>query len=282
LKNHKSSRHHYIPQFLISGFTNESGLVYIYDKEKGYIQKNPRPTGSIFWEKDRNTMSIAGTKTSIIEDDTYLRFDNFYKRSVEELRKINLNDKGLNSADTYFLHLFITNLFWRIPASDKIFDRIFDRLEASKNEHHEALRKHYRIMMHKVTADVLNENFERESKYKIIEFEDPVFVLGDNPILFVEPPNQLEDLDSFTYLFPINSVRGLIKTRKENKDYYMRNTQRKHILVYNTFIIDQSVRYVVSGNRDLLVKSVNLYNDLKSQNNYEEMRKFIFNVFMFD
>ncbi len=71
-----SSRHHYIPQFLISGFANSDGLLYLYDKHKDKILKKPRPPKSIFFENDRNTLDLSNTtKTSIIEDFLYKEID---------------------------------------------------------------------------------------------------------------------------------------------------------------------------------------------------------------
>jgi hypothetical protein len=44
----KSSRHHYIPQFLLNAFVNSDDNLYVFDKQKDKILDNPRPPKSIF------------------------------------------------------------------------------------------------------------------------------------------------------------------------------------------------------------------------------------------
>lgn len=38
----KSSRHHYIPKFLLEGFTNSEGFLYIFDKKQNKIIGKPQ------------------------------------------------------------------------------------------------------------------------------------------------------------------------------------------------------------------------------------------------
>ncbi len=126
--SYKSSWHHYIPEFLIKGFTNEVGRVFLYDPERDQILIKERPTKSVFWEKDRNTIKIGEFKTSIIEESTYQPIDNRGSEAVNFLRNVNLKDGEIPISHVYNLDIFLLNLFWRIPKSDKVYDLIYDIL----------------------------------------------------------------------------------------------------------------------------------------------------------
>ena len=45
-----STRHHYLPQFLLQGFANSDGLLFINNKKQDKILKSARPPKSIFFE----------------------------------------------------------------------------------------------------------------------------------------------------------------------------------------------------------------------------------------
>ena len=82
LKNY-SVRHHYIPKFLSSGFTNADGLLFIYDKNKDRILSTPKPPKSIFFEHERNTLEVTSeSKSSFIEDFLYSDIDKPKKYTV--------------------------------------------------------------------------------------------------------------------------------------------------------------------------------------------------------
>src|SRR5690606_32502588 len=125
--NKPSSRHHYIPRFLLNGFTNSDGLLYIYDKQKDEILKRPRPPKSIFFENDRNTLELnSTTKSSIIEDSLYAEIDKKTSRVIkyyqkEELLKIDFPDE-----DNSLLLFFLVTLFWRIPKTDYAANNLLD------------------------------------------------------------------------------------------------------------------------------------------------------------
>ena len=49
----ESWRHHYLPQFYIKGFCDESGTITVYNKQyKKFEKKSPK---YIFFEANRNT-----------------------------------------------------------------------------------------------------------------------------------------------------------------------------------------------------------------------------------
>ena len=284
-----SSKHHYIPQFVIKGFTNHDQQLFIYDRSIDKIHPKTRPTKSIFWEDDRNTMFFGNRKkSSIIEDKTYQNLDNHYKRVVEKLRDINLNNEGLDSADTFFLHLFVIHLFWRIPETDQVWNVLFEIIEkVNKNKVEgfnvfEALKKHERINQLNYSFKEVKKHLEEDKfKYKLIEFESPYLILGDYPILFENPPLNSMEIDTFRYFFPISNRRVMIKSPKEVIKDHDKLFEHKHAILYNALVIDQSLKYVISGNKEILQKSVNLYNNFKKKDQLLEYKRHLFDIAKF-
>ena len=81
----KSSRHHYVPKFLVDGFT-ENGQVFVYDKSKDKILSKTLHPKSIFFETDRNTIEFPqNNKSSIIEDEYYFKVDNHCSKIIKKI-----------------------------------------------------------------------------------------------------------------------------------------------------------------------------------------------------
>ena len=126
----KSSRHHYIPQFFLRGFTNSKGLLYIYDKEEDRILQSPRPPKSIFFEKDRNTIRFSELfESSMIEDNLYSIIDTESSEVVKYFREEELAEIDFNTENTAQLQFFLITLFWRIPKTDFTAEDVIDRSE---------------------------------------------------------------------------------------------------------------------------------------------------------
>ena len=127
LKN-SSSRHHYIPKFLIDGFKDAKGLLYVFDKKQDKILKDRKAPKGILFERDRNTIVLPqNKKCSIIEDKLYSRIDNDLSKVVkffqtEPLEKINFTED--NTAQFLF---FLITLFWRIPLTDFAINDLISR-----------------------------------------------------------------------------------------------------------------------------------------------------------
>lgn len=124
-----STRHHYIPQFLINGFAHEKGL-YVYDKQRDIILKNKRPSKSIFFENDRNTMDLPANKaTTIIEDLFYREIDNNFSKVIIRYQNVDLKEIKYTYEETSAILFFKISLFWRIPRTDKTAEDVIDRAE---------------------------------------------------------------------------------------------------------------------------------------------------------
>lgn len=117
----KSSKHHYLPKFYLKGFTNENGQFAVYDCKNKRVKNHMFNPSSHFFEKDRNTIEINGTETDFLEE-AYAKFDNRHAKLfklIQDTEKTPL----LNNNQKTFLQEFISHIFWRIPANDKLYKK---------------------------------------------------------------------------------------------------------------------------------------------------------------
>lgn len=277
--NNISSRHHYLPKFLIKGFVNNDEEVFVYDKTKQKILGKTFPPKSIFWEKDRNTLEFDTGKSSIIEEDTYAKIDNIGNEAVSFLKTVDLSKSEISIEYIYKLQIFILNLFWRIPSTDNLFDVIFEIINSNippEIKQRDSIKKHQRTYMFIHTLKRTIENLKNgKYRYKLIEFGSDKFVLSDSPTLYKRSPNNFDDLDNSSFIFPISSTRGFIQINEaelENNESIL----EKYSFWYNAVAIEQSTRFTVSPNIDILKKSIELYNHLKENERFNEMKDLLF------
>ncbi len=275
----RSRRHHYIPKFLVDGFVNERGLLFVYDKRKDYILRSERPPKSIFFEFDRNTVPLKdGLTTSILEDHLYNVMDNDAAAIIRAYREKDLKEINFETNETSAILFFLINLFWRIPATDFAVSDLMDRSEIkSPGIDPEALRVNpaYRKMMRaglfKHHIDQMREfSTPGRSLINIHSTEYPIFLIGDNPIVFKETPTEFSKFGETDLLFPLGSQRIYTSTQKSFK------LTKQVALLINAAIIDKSKYHVASHSKDVLEASLNLYRQLKEKWMLYELTKFLF------
>lgn len=263
-----SFRHHYIPQFLINGFTDKEGFVYIYDKVKDKILDNKRSPKSIFFETNRNTIENSNLEsTSLIEDEFYMKLDDDSSKLIQKLQRERITDNLLNIESRGGLQFFLINLFWRLPLTDyTVSDLIYrarinsDGIDIEKLRLDKNLHKIKRTGLFIDTINKLKENKPdiKDSYVKLSEFDRDTFILGDYPILFESTPSKFTDLGYMDYLFALSSRRIYSSTKAQFGAFTY-----KDALSYNFLIILQSEKYVCSGNLNLLQNTVEYYRKFK-------------------
>lgn len=267
-KKATSSRHHYIPRFLIKGFTNTNEQLYIYDKQKNEILKNSRPSKSIFFENDRNTLHLKNEdKTSIIEDYLYKEIDNKTSRVINFYQSESLSKVNFTVEDTATFLFFLISLFWRIPKTDYATNELMERstITTPPNIDKEDLRKDpvYRkisrafLYRHHIDEMIIS-GYKGRKCLNIHELKEPVFLIGDFPILFRKHQNLFSSFNDTDILFALNSNRVYSSTLEP-----LNNFSANHAFLYNACIIDQSVNYIGCGDLEILKYSIDLYQKLK-------------------
>lgn len=278
----KSYRHHYIPEFVIRGFVNSDGNVYIYDKKLDEIKKKPRHPKSIFFEENRNTAFLNERESSsIIEDEFYKKLDNDSSKLIKRLREEDITEELLNDENLGKLQFFIINLFWRIPLTDFATKDLIIRadiksfgIDPEELRNDPIFQKLQRIGLYEHTINEFTISITPKNDYyvKMAEFDLETFVLGDYPVVFKSTPTKFTDLNYLDFFFPVSSNRLYLSTLDELGSF-----GRKKGYHMNAIIIEQSTRYVVSGNLKLLQESVKYYREMKKANLLYWLKKELFN-----
>lgn len=278
--NKKSSRHHYMPQFLIKAFYNVENTVYIYDIKRDEILTKPKSSKSILFEWDRNTFTdIYGKENSIIEDHLFKEWDNKTSSVVKKFQTNRLPDNTLLSINNVadFI-LFVIQLFWRIPFTDYAFENLIqnaniDSENAEKLKNSEAFKMHQRTLLYKETTNDVTKVKRKFKGFfaKIFELEQDIFIIGDNPIVFQEVPSTFEDLYDLDNMIALTPRRIFTNSLIEIGNFGFNKA-----LEYNHFVISQSKRFVCSGDKKLLEESVKYHKKIKEKFIDEQIRKALF------
>jgi hypothetical protein len=269
-----SSRHHYIPKYLINGFTNDQKMVYVYDKRKREILSKPKPPKSIFFEWDRNTLNLPNDiESSILEETLYRDIDNIGSEIVQYYQNTELKDANFSDdRSTQFL-FFLISLFWRIPYTDyavsnlvKQFKIYINSIDAEGLINSDDFKKMHRsrIMSHMIRE--IQKEPEGLSKFvNLHQIPDNILVLGDNPLLHKERSNKFSDFAQTDFMIALSSNRIYTSTTESGI-----RISNYNAVAYNTAVIEQAVRYVCSEHLSVLQKSINMYEEIcKMGLNYE-------------
>lgn len=268
IEQKNSTRHHYIPKFLIEGFKNSEGLLYVFDKEKNKILKNPRSPKSIFFEDDRNTVELTETlESSVLEDVLYSKIDNESSPIVKQYQKDPLNEIKFAPEDNAKFLFFLITLFWRIPNTDFAAEDVMNRTVISSSgidpkvlQNDPTFRKMQRAGLFKHQIDEMIKFGKKGTKWvNIHQSGREIYVIGDNPILFKTVPGKFSEFNDIDFLIAVSSNRIFSSTNSSFKNLTEINSIR-----YNAAVINQSTRYVGCSNLEALNQSIQLYTELKS------------------
>jgi len=118
------SKHHYLPQFYLRGFTNEEGLFLIYlIKEQRFKQNGKFFTpASHFFLPDDNTIIIDGVRDDFLEEN-YSRTEGHVAKAIDKIKAVDQNF-GLDATEIVLLQYFAAELFWRLPAHRNIIAEV--------------------------------------------------------------------------------------------------------------------------------------------------------------
>ena len=279
-----SKRHHYIPEFFIKGFTDNDGMLWVYDKKYDKILKDRKSPKGIFFENDINSISVNGKSIDLIEQ-AYSKIDNKYARKINKIRDSLCLDEVENIENICYLETFIMFLFWRNISNDKIIDKLIPSL--SKNENHLEVLKNFKFMDYLSESDLykIEKSFlpftlslksnqqlyqKKENFSKILHFENSfLFFLSDNPIVFSKLPINIEDVMGQILFFPLSSKRIYLGL-SGNKYVF----SQEHMFRLNLLMINQAERYVGSSNKDHLNSFINVYKDLrKNEDIFVELKE---------
>lgn len=222
-----SSKHHYLPEFYLKGFIDSNGQFSVFDYKKGHVKKGKYAPSTHFFEKNRNTIEFEGKKSDFPEQ-SYSNKDNRYSKLFQAIQ----NSKGIPQLDTIqmlTLQEFVSNIFWRIPKNDHLFNAEFtsnplftkafkfrDKTtgEEVNNEitekikSSEAFKKAFRVAASDLTF--MAHNSDDLNNWRISYSGGDFHLCSDNPLILRD--ENVKDIFKTEFIFPLTKNHLLIRT----------------------------------------------------------------------
>ncbi len=287
-----SRRHHYIPQFLINGFTGDENKVAVYDIKEKRFWKTNASSKQIFFEWNRNIFEINNEETDFVEK-LYKNIDNDFAEIYNEIK--NQKEPQLDILQWFHLILFIGITYWRIPKTDNeiksyinnstrkdLFFEIRNKetnQDAPKEIYNRILREDsfiesYRMI--KPLFDWIKKDPSKEIENWKLYYaanSNELHLLGDNPIILRD--DCVENIFNNELIFPLT---------KGKKVYHTKGKKIKKIPPENSVKIDilimlQSTRYICGPDRNYLNAIVMLSQRYNTEERKLKLKEEVFEVF---
>jgi len=288
MKNNNPIKQHTVSNFLIKVFADKNFLVWIYDKNKKEIRK--QPTADTTVNKDFYTIEIKG-KLKDYQVETNL-FANGIEKEFKPIFSDIIKNKKILGSQEDIIRLFVLFQYGRTTIFKKRWGKI------KKREWEEYIMKKYKTELEKEGVKKIkvsphkNTNLKGmieiyESLEKDIEKMDFLlleskgigneqFITSDNPVVIIST-KRIEErkmVISIMY-FPLSpkitlivndySISGLKKVNKEAVNFL------------NRYIYNQSDQYIISRGRKYLSNFIKMnINSKINQTDFEKFKKAIY------
>jgi hypothetical protein len=237
----------------------------------------------IFYDWDRNTVYNINDNSSIIEEYWYKSLDNQCSEIISYFRELKNTEDLHNTENISKLQYFMIHLYWRLPKLDNAFKKLFDDTVITDSDdktisfksdfEKDGFRKLERLKLpNKIIKMVTNRNVAGGFISKLYENSNNVYLLGDYPMVYRVEPSSFEDIINKEVFLPISSKRlySISSHSSLNLDF-------QKITTLNSLIIDHSVRYVCSPDKEFLKTSVEYYKMQRKFLPLDYLREKIFN-----
>lgn len=266
----RSKKHHYLPVFYIKGFCNDDGKIYVFDKETKEIRYE-RPENVFSINNLNTTISKSGEKSDFIED-LYTDIDTLTAPLVEKVVKSKYDQIPLSVYEKFQLTLFVSTIYFRIPAHDKEVEEIRNNFKFgqpylkifSKTTNEEisdekakelikdvSFQKAYRVALNLAPQiEIEDPTFINNIKYY---YQDPGFhIISDNPIIYYNKPKINTMFEDF--IMPLSCNRLLISSKKS-----LKNKEPTFAIDIDSILLHQAKRFIGFYRKDYLETLVNYY-----------------------
>lgn len=286
-----SWRHHYIPEFYLKGFTNESNQFSINsmrDKQFKQDGKLFSPQSHFFKKHDNTINDLKKSSTDLIEKN-YAELDSKFAPIFNKLKgPEGENCYGITLEERILLQYYVSILFWRLPSNNEIVKEMtkYDMFEfldlkvtleytlenIKRLQFAEQIKKHrdyHKILRLWIPQMTFPTMFNNNSSTTITTFPPNKLpaICSDNPLILRHPEKL--DLYNDDFVLPIN--RNIIFLRTKNNRQPIHTTIKIHI---DMMVLMQSKELVCCTDTkyvDMLMKVFN--KDFKTLDN---LRKYIF------
>lgn len=285
-----SRSHHYVPQFHLKGFLRqEKDSFFIFDKENEKIRETN--TRDVLFENHRNTLFLPnGRKDDFLE----LLYGVIEKKTAPIFEKIRENKTivGLSDNEKLVLNFYLSSLYWRLPASDSLSDRIretqglggvgsrllhSDGSFASKEEvdklmSYDGMKKMYRMLLPFEVFRNSDNLTKQISQWCSLSNDPGYFMISDNPIIIRKDAGGLDDMDEF--VVPISKDVLLI-----NNSSIPRVLSEKFFIQVGLIMLHQAKRFVCCHDKEFLEQIVKFYKDVyKFYDKIDEIKSEFFDM----
>jgi hypothetical protein len=276
-----SHKHHYLPQHYLQGFVNDSGSLFVYDKQKDTIFESG-PVG-VFFENNLNTVNLADGETSDFLEDSYTNFEAVAWAPFNRIRQSNYQTP-VTLSDKIHLFYFLLFLYWRLPANTAEARRLTQMAfeETGDLDYFRLVTKDgNKAQLPKELIDIWRQSPAFQKAFRQILPYAPFhkdkdwvqmldqwnfyytadgtgwYVVGDNPI--IARRNQVTDVTHplEEFVFPISSSIMLISTKPTPPQ----DLQSIFITQYGLAMIENSQRFVAGKDKEYLNNLVKIHHD---------------------
>lgn len=236
-------KHHFIPQFYLRRFTNETGQFYIYNTKEGRFVRGGKLfyPSQYFFEKNSNTVELEEGSSDFIERE----YSSIDSEIASIFRRIDECSHSLTLDEWIRLDDFIIGMYWRCPynfnqikshvRNAKTSDQL--GIDSSKNgNRQQALSaaqniwlgelkkddnflKIMKISLPIITGDEVFNNVQGADHVCIREFPDAhklPKLISDNPVIYRRPG--IESLHRDEFIFKLTHDKVLFRHRRMNQE----------------------------------------------------------------
>ncbi len=231
-----SWRHHYIPEFYLKGFTNETNQFSIYSVRSKRFKQDGKlfsPESHFFKKHDNTIADLKRSPTDLLEQHYAILDDKiapvFKKLKNEE----GDNCYGITPEDRVMLQYYVSILFWRLPSNNDIVKemtkhdmfeflglKVTDEyaLENIKRlqfaEHVKTHKDYHKILRIWIPQMTFPTMFDNTSQTTVVTFPQNKLpaICGDNPLILRHPEKL--DLYNDDFILPLNRNIIFLRTKK--------------------------------------------------------------------
>jgi hypothetical protein len=280
-----SSRHHYIPRFLIKNFCDSDNKLWVYNKEERRVLKTKQSPKAIFFEWGRNTFSVNGEFSDNIEK-MYAEVDDLLSKTLEKI----LSTQTMSGREQTLIIFLVSLMKWRIPKIDNLFHDLVKNIpiedlglklrpiDMNTPVDNEVLKKIQEMDIVNETKRLLlpiqplirEENLDEiHRNCFMVNDERYPALLGDCPI--IEAQNQgFETLENF--IFPLGTRDTFVCKRGAKREI----SNHLFYIQKDLAIFHLSTKYVACSDREQLLRVVEMYSKLEKENKTHLILKYVF------
>jgi hypothetical protein len=285
-----SKRHHYIPQFLIKQFTDNDGMMYLYDKQEKRFAKERRSSKSVFFQMNRNAVNIQGVSYDNMEQ-LYAQLDSKFALALKDI----LENHNMSPENVTSMLILASSLKWRLPINDKEFDKAtttnpYADLPFEIKVKNEDGTDHTEALQHLINSELFRESMrvvfpflpfylnkdiseEKTTNAYLSSYvnhnERIISILGDSPLI-EDKNSSLNDFGNF--ILPISNHDTFICSNMGDKKV----TNIAFFVNKDLAVFHQSQKYIVCKDKAHLEQIIQAYDFLSAQGKLNQIMDHIF------